>query len=124
LLITADAQRIEQVTSEAAYFMFAQRKDHQARTEPFRLPDKKHWLDGKPVLKPDADKEVVYPLFLRLIELAGYDTVWIYAADVHYGISSYARFSLYKLGHRGDQRDAPEWPQILLGDGDYVLRLP
>lgn len=123
LLITADAQRIDRVTSEAAYFMFAQRKDHQPRTEPFRVPDKQHWLAGKPVLAAKADKQVVYPLFMRLVQLAGYDTVWIYAADVHYGVSSHARFTLYKLGHRDAQTDTRNRPQILLGDGDYVLGL-
>jgi hypothetical protein len=124
LLITADGQQIERVTSEAAYFMYAQRKDHQPRTEPFRVPDKQHWLAGKPVLAAKADKQVVYPLFMRLVQLVGYDTVWIYAADVHYGVSSHARFTLYKLGHRDAQSNSRNWPQILLGDGDYVLGLP
>ncbi len=66
LLITADALQIDRVTSEAAYFMYAQRKDHQP----------------------------------------------------------HARFTLYKLGHRDTQPDSQHWPQILLGDGDYVLKLP
>lgn len=124
LLITADVQQIDRVTSEAAYFMYAQRKDHQPRSEPFQVSDKQHWLAGKPVFAAKADKQVVYPLFLRLVESAGYDTVWIYAADVHYGVSSHARFTLYKLGHRDTQPDSQHWPQILLGDGDYVLKLP
>ncbi len=124
LLITADARQIDRVTSEAAYFMYAERKDHQPSIEPFRMSDKKHWLAGKPVFAAKADKRVIYPLFLRLVELAGYDTVWIYAADVHYGVSSHARFTLYKLGHRDARPDARNWPQVLLGDGDYVLGLP
>jgi hypothetical protein len=124
LLITADPQRIDEVTSEAAYFMFAQRKDHQPRSEPFKLPAKGHWLDGRPVFAAKADQEAIRPLFVQLVEQAGYDTVWIYAADVHYGVSSYAKFSLYKLGYRDDQRRAGRQPPVLLGDADYVMRLP
>jgi hypothetical protein len=124
LLITADPQRIAEVTSEAAYFMFAQRKDHRPRSEPFKRPAKGHWLDGKPVFAAKADQEAIRPLFVQLVEQAGYDTVWIYAADVHYGVSSYAKFSLYKLGYRDDQRRAGRQPPVLLGDADYVMRLP
>ena len=124
LLITADPKKIEQVTSEAAYFLFAQRKDHQPRSEPWKLPEKGHWLDGKPVLAARAEKAEVYPVFSRLVEQAGYDTVWIYAADVHYGISNWARFTLYKLGHRDADPKKSRCPPVLLGDGDYVLKLP
>jgi hypothetical protein len=125
LLITADPQKIEQVTSEAAYFMFAQRKDHQPRSEPWKAPEKGHWLDGKPVLAARADTAEVHRVFSRLVEQAGYDTVWIYAADVQYGISNRARFTLYKLGHRNaDPKKEDKYPPVLLGDGEYVLRLP
>ena len=124
LLITADPQKIEQVTSEAAYFMFAQRKDHRPRSEPWKAPEKGHWLDGKSVLAAQAEKAEVYRVFSRLVEQAGYDTVWIYAADVHYGISNWARFTLYKLGHRDADPKKDKYPPVLLGDGAYVLKLP
>jgi hypothetical protein len=124
LLITADPQKIDQVTSEAAYFMYAQRKNHQPSTEPWKVPEKRHWLDGKPVLAARADKAEVYPLFSRLVEQADYDTVWIYTAAVHYGIDNWARFSLYKLGYRDADQRKCRYPPVLLGDGDYVLGLP
>lgn len=124
LFITADPRRIDEVTSEAGYFMFAERKEHRPRSEPFKLPDKGHWLDGKPVFAAKADQHAVRSLFDEWVERAGYDTVWIYAADVQYGVSSHARFSLYKLGYRDDHRPAGRQPSILLGDADYVMRLP
>jgi hypothetical protein len=54
----------------------------------------------------------------------GYNEVCIYDADVHYGVSSYAKFTLYKLGYeKGDARRGRR-PEVLLGDAEYVINLP
>ncbi len=123
LQITADARTIGEATSEAAYFMFAQRKDHRPHVVPFEAPKKGHWLDGKPVFTAKAERDAIGPLFDQLIEQMGYNEVSIYAASVHYGVDGFARFTLYKLGYReGDQRRGKQ-PEVLLGDADYVLGL-
>jgi hypothetical protein len=124
LRITADQQKIGAATSEAAYFMFADRKEHQPRCEPFDLPGGARWLDGKPVFTPKTDREKIHPLFNRLVKMMGYNEVCIYAADVHYGVSSYAKFTLYKLGYVRDDARRGKMPEVLLGDADYVMNLP
>jgi hypothetical protein len=124
LRITADQRKIKEATSEAAYFMFADRKEHRPKCQPFSLPERGQWLEGKPVFTGKADKEKIYPLFNRLVRMTGYNHVCIYDADVHYGVSSYASFTLYKLGYvKDDERRAKE-PEVLLGDAEYVLKLP
>ncbi len=124
LMITADERKIGAATSEAAYFMFAARKDHRPRTRAFQLPDEGSWLKGKPVFARKAEKAKTYPLFDKLVEQAGYDTVWIYQADVYYGVSNHARFTLYKLGYAEDDERPDRKPEVLLGDADYVINLP
>ncbi|MDD4267653.1 MAG: hypothetical protein PHO07_06615 [Pirellulales bacterium] len=124
LLITADQKKIAAATSEAAYFMFAGRKEHRPRCEPFRLPEKGQWLKGKPVFAAKADKDAIYPLFDRLVKMMGYSEVCIYAADVYYGVSSHARFRLYKLGYLEDDPRRGKKLEVLLGDADYVTNLP
>jgi len=52
------------------------------------------------------------------------DEVCTYHADVDYGVSSHARFTLYKLGYRKDDTRRGEKPEVLLGDADYVINLP
>ncbi len=122
LQITADPRKIEAATSEAAYFMFAQRKEIQPRCEPFEPPESGHWLDRKPVFAPGADRGAIRPGFDDLVDRMGYDRVLIYWASVHYGVSGFARFTLYKL-ERADE-DATDTPPVLLGDAEYVLNLP
>jgi hypothetical protein len=124
LHITADQKKISAATSEAAYFMFAQRKEHTPKCQPFSLPEKGEWLVDKPVFSGKADKERIYPLFNRLVKMLGYNEVCIYAADVHYGVSSYAKFTLYKLGYGKDDDRQGKKPEVLLGNADYVLNLP
>lgn len=124
LHITADQKRIGETTSEAAYFMFADRKEHRPKCQPFSLPEKGQWLDGKSVFTGEADKEKIYPLFNRLVKMMGYNEVCIYDADVHYGVSSYANFTLYKLGYGKDDERRGKKPEVLLGDAEYVLKLP
>jgi hypothetical protein len=124
LLITADQKTIGAATSEAAYFMFADRKDHQPKAESFKLPEKGNWLDGKPVLGEKAKAEKIHPLFVRLVRRMGYNEVSVYAADVHYGVNSYANFKLYKFGYRKDDERRGKQREVLLGDADYVLKLP
>ena len=54
----------------------------------------------------------------------GYNEVCIYDADVHYGVSSYANFRLFKLGYGKDDARRGKRPEILLGGADYVINLP
>jgi hypothetical protein len=124
LLITSDRRKIGEATSEAAYFMFADRKEHRPKCGPLVLPEGKNWLADKRVFGRKADRERVYPLFNQLVELMGYNEVCIYAADVHYGVNSHANFKLYKLGYRKDDARKGKRPEILLGDADYVINLP
>lgn len=124
LHITADQQKIEAATSEAAYFMFAGRKEHLPKCDSFNLSRGEKWLDGKPVFAAKFDREKIYPLFNRLVKTMGYNKVQIYAADVHYGVSSYARFELYRLGYAENDERWGKKPEVLLGDADYVLKLP
>jgi ribosomal protein L7/L12 len=124
LHITADQKKIGAATSEAAYFMFADRKEHRPKCQPFSLPEKGEWLDGKPVFGPQADKDKIYPLFNRLVNMVGYNEVCIYDADVHYGVSSHANFTLYKLGYVKDDERRGKKPEVLLGDAEYVINLP
>jgi len=124
LHITTDQKKIGAVTSEAAYFMFADRKEHRPKCEPFALPEQGEWLEGKPVFTGKADIEKIYPLFNRLVKMMGYNEMCIYDADVHYGVSSYAKFTLYKLGYVKDDQRRGKKPEVLLGDADYVLNLP
>ena len=123
LLITADRRKIGEATGEAAYFMFAERKEHRPQCGPFTLPDDKNWLADKQVFGSKANRERAYPLFNKLIALMGYNEVCIYAADVHYGVSSYADFKLYKLGYRKDDARRGKKPEILLGDASYHREL-
>ena len=122
LQITADRRKIEAATSEAAYFMFAQRKDVEPRCEPFEPPESGHWLDRRPVFAPRADREAIRPVFDDLVKRMGYDRVAVYQARMHYGISGFARFTLYKLERACE--DAADTPAVLLGDADYVINLP
>ncbi len=122
LQITADPRKIEAATSEAAYFMFAQRKDFRPRYQPFEPPESGHWLDRKPVFAPGADRKAIPPVFDDLVDRMGYDRVRIYMASVHYGISGFARFTLYKLERASEE--AADTPAVLLGDADYVINLP
>ena len=124
LHVTADQKEIGAATSEAAYFMFADRKEHRPRCQPFSLPEKGEWLEGKPVFRGKADKEKIYPLFNRLVKMMGYNRVCVYDADVHYGVSSYANFTLYKLGYGKDDERRGRNPEVLLGDAEYVINLP
>jgi hypothetical protein len=124
LRITADQQKIEEATSEAAYFMFAGRKEHAPKCDSFNLSGEGKWLDGKPVFAAKFDREKIYPLFNRLVKMMGYNEVRTYAADVHYGVSSYARFKLYRLGYAENDKRRGKKPEVLLGDADYVLKLP
>ena len=124
LLITADQKKIEAATSEAAYFMFAGRKEHRPRCEPFMLPKKGRWLEGKPVFATKAEKESIDPLFDRLVKMMGYSEVCVYAADVYYGVSNHAVFRLYKLGYLEDDQRRGKKLEVLLGDVDYVINLP
>jgi hypothetical protein len=124
LHVTADPKRIGAATSEAAYFMFADRKEHRPKCQPFHLPEEGHWLQGKAVFAPRADKDKIYPLFNKLVQRMGYNEVCIYDADVHYGVSSYANFTLYKLGYAKDDERRGKKPEVLLGDAEYVLDLP
>jgi hypothetical protein len=124
LHITDDQKKIGAVTSEAASFMFADRNKHRPKVESFGLPAEGQWLEGKPVFDPDADKEKISPLFNKLVKIMGYNEVCIYDADVHYGVSSSANFTLYKLGYgKGDERLGKN-AEVLLGDAEYVLNLP
>ncbi len=123
LQITADERTIAAATSEAAYFMFADRKEHRPESRPLELSDDGSWLHGKPLFARAAKKEEIRRLFRKLVRAAGYDRVWVYHADVHYGVSSHARFTLYRLGHRDAEKgDAKR--EVLLGDAQYVLELP
>jgi hypothetical protein len=124
LHITADPQKIEAATSEAAYFMFAGRKQHMPKCESFNLPSEEEWLDGKPVFAAKSNKKKIYPLFNRLVKTMGYNEVRIYAADAYYGVGSYARFKLYRLGYAENDERRGKKPEVLLGDADYVLKLP
>jgi hypothetical protein len=54
----------------------------------------------------------------------GYNAVCIYNADVHYGVSSYANFRLFKLGDGKDDARRGKRPEVLLGNADYVINLP
>ncbi len=123
LQITADRKKIDAATSEAAYFMFAQRKDHRPHCGPLTAPEQGHWLDGKPVFTSKADRAAIRPVFDALIERMGYNRVCIYTASVHYGVDGHARFTLYKLGYRADDERRGKKPVVLLGDADYVLKL-
>jgi hypothetical protein len=49
LRITADQRKIKATTSEAAYFMFADRKEHRPKCQPFTVAEAREWLDGKSV---------------------------------------------------------------------------
>lgn len=122
LQITGEQGKIASTVSEAAYFMFAQRKDFQPRREKLEPPESGHWLDRKPVFDARADREAIRPLFDALVERMGYDRVSVYQASVHYGVSGFARFTLYKLDCSGDAVSGR--PAVLLGDADYVLNLP
>jgi hypothetical protein len=124
LRITANQTKIGAATSEAAYFMFADRKEHRPECKPFTLPDEGQWLERKPVFTNKADKEKIHPLFRKLVEQMGYNEVRIYDADVHYGVSNYANFTLYKLGYVKDNERRGKRPEVLLGDADYVINLP
>ncbi len=124
LHITHDQKKIDTATSEAAYFMFAQRKEHTPKCQPFNLPEKGQWLEGKSVFTGKADQEKIYPLFNRLVKMMGYNEVCVYAADLHYGVSSYAKFTLYRLGYAKDDERRGKQPEVLLGDAEYVLNLP
>jgi hypothetical protein len=124
LRITADQKKISAATSEAAYFMFADRKDHRPKCRPFKLPEEGQWLEGKPVFTDKADRKRIFPLFRKLVEKSGYNEVCIYDADVHYGVSSYADFTLYKLGYIKDDPRRGKKAEVLLGDADYVMKLP
>jgi hypothetical protein len=124
LRITADGRKIGAATSEAAYFMFADRKDHRPRRESFKLPEAGHWLERKPVFGPRADEEKIYPLFNRLVKMMGYNEVCVYDADVHYGVSSHADFTLYRLGYVKDDERRGKKAEVLLGDAEYVINLP
>jgi hypothetical protein len=124
LEITADQRTIDAATSEAAYFMFAQRKEHRPDCGPLKLPEAGHWLDRKPVFSKEAEKESIYPLFDKLLEMMRYSEVCVYRADVNYGMNTRATFTLYKLGNgKGDPRRRKN-PEVLLGDADYVINLP
>ena len=122
LQITGEQRKIEATVSEAAYFMFAERKDFQPRCEKLEPPESGHWLDRRPVFAARADREAIRPLFDDLVDRLGYDRVSVYQASVHYGVSGFARFTLYKLDRSG--QSAAETPAVLLGDADYVLNLP
>lgn len=124
LHITADQQKIEAATGEAAYFMYAGRKEHMPKCDSFALLREGNWLDGKPIFAAKSDKEKIYPLFNRLVKTMDYNEVRTYAADVHYGVSSYARFRLYRLGYAENDERHGKKPEVLLGDADYVLKLP
>jgi hypothetical protein len=124
LRITADPRKIGSATAEAAYFMFAQRKQHEPLRAPFAPPKEGSWLEGKPVFTPQADKRRIAPLFNRLVSQAGYNEVSIYTASVHYGVDGFARFTLYKLGYTEDAAQKARKADMLLGDADYVLNLP
>jgi len=122
--ITADPREIQAATSEAAYFMFAARKEHRPRREPLKLPERGHWLDRKPVFAANAEREKIRPLFDKLIEQMGYDEARIYEADVRYGVSNHARFALYRFGYSRDNARREGRPELLLGDAEYVIKLP
>ncbi len=124
LRVTVDKRTIGEATGEAAYFMFAERKDHRPRCKAFSLPEKGQWLEGKPVFTRQADKEKIYPLFNRLASRMGYDKLCIYNADVRYGVNSRAVFTLYKLGYSREKPRRGKMPELLLGDADYVINLP
>jgi hypothetical protein len=124
LRIIADQRKIKATTSEAAYFMFADRKEHRPKCKPFTVAKAGEWLEGKSVFTDKADKERIRPLFEKLVEQAGYNEVCIYDADVHYGVSSYANFTLYKLGYGKDDDRRGTKPDVLLGDAEYVMKLP
>lgn len=124
LQVTADRKTINAATSEAAYFMFAQRKDHRPYCRPLEAPKGRHWLDGKPVFAAEADRAAIRPLFDELVERMGYNEVCIYTANVHYGVDRHARFTLYKLGYREDDERRGKQPEVLLGDAEYVIDLP
>jgi hypothetical protein len=121
LQITADPKKIGAATGEAAYFMFAENKNHRPRCMPFKLSEAKNWLDKKPVFSAKARKEKIRPLLIKLVKQMGYTEVSIYAADVHYGVSSHADFKLYKFGYGKD--DKRKGREILLGDVEYVMKL-
>jgi hypothetical protein len=124
LRITADQKQIDSATSEAAYFMFADRKEHRPDCKPLKLPEDGAWLAGKRVFDEGADREKIDPLFEKLVAAMEYDRVCVYDADVHYGVSSHARFTLYKFGYEKDDADREDRLEILLGDAEYVLNLP
>jgi len=127
LMITADKQKIAAAVGEAPYFMFAERKEHQPRIEPLKLSPDENWLAGKPVFVPRAQKaqrEKIYAGFRSLVQRMGYNEVSIYAADIHYGMNSYANFTLYKLGYHKDDPRRGKQPEVLLGDAQYVIDLP
>jgi hypothetical protein len=124
LMITADEKKIAAATGEAPYFMYADRREHRPKREPLRLPKDANWLEGKPVFAEGAKKQAIYPLFDKLVQRMGYNEVALYAADVHYGVSSHARFKLYELGYRKDDPRKGKRRRVLLGDADYVINLP
>ena len=123
LMITADEKKIAAATGEAPYFMFAERREHRPKREPFRLPQETHWLERKPVFAEGAKKQDIYPLFDKLVRRMGYNEVALYAADVHYGVKWHAGFKLYELGYRKDDPRKGK-KKVLLGDADYVINLP
>jgi len=124
LMIAADEKTIAAATGEAPYFMFAERREHRPKREPLQLSEDISWLEGKPVFARGAKKEEIYPLFDKLVQRMGYNEVALYAADVHYGVSSHARFKLYELGYRKDDPRKGKRQRVLLGDADYVINLP
>jgi hypothetical protein len=81
-------------------------------------------LDSKPVFASKANKQGIYPLFNKLVATMGYNEVCIYDADVHYGVSSHADFTLYTLGYGKDDERRGKKAEVLLGDADYVINLP
>ena len=124
LMITADEKKIAAATGEAPYFMFAERREHRPKREPFRLPQETHWLERKPVFAEGAKKQEIYPVFDKLVRRMGYNEVALYAADVHYGVKWHASFKLYELGYRKDDPRKGKKKKVLLGDADYVIDLP
>jgi len=122
LQITGDPRRIGEVTSEAAYFMFADRKKHGPKVQPLKLPLAGDWLTGKPVFKGKPAPRLP-KAFAEFVQRMGYTQLSVYDADVRYGVNSHADFTLYKLGFApGDPRREAK-REVLLGYADYVMTL-